>query len=91
MVLIHFATNLLLLIPLLVTSKINKTGFLIWDLNFAAVAYNVQARHEFLMAHIEVFKEEQNAFDLLSSLSWQSLRNLDNSRAMVSPDSWSLL
>ena len=71
MVLIHFATNLLLLIPLLVTSKINKTGFLIWDLNFAAVAYNVQARHEFLMAHIGVFKEEQNAFDLLSSLSWQ--------------------
>ena len=28
-------------------------------------------RHEFLLAHIGAFKEEQNAFDLLSRLSWQ--------------------
>ena len=42
-------------------------------LRLYCLAYNVQARHEFLVAHIGAFKEEQNAFDLLAttSLSWQ--------------------
>jgi len=53
MVLLHFTTNLLLLIPLWITTS------------------KIQARHEFVAAHIGSFEEEKNAFDLMSRLIWQ--------------------
>ena len=40
-------------------------------LRLYCLAYYIQTRHEFFVAHIGAFKEEQNAFDLLTSLSWQ--------------------
>ena len=41
------------------------------SLNTVASASKIQARHEFVVAHIGSIEEEKNAFDLMSRLIWQ--------------------
>ena len=39
--------------------------------NIVVSASKIEVRHEFVAAHIGVFEEEQEAFDLTSRLIWQ--------------------
>ena len=68
MVGIHFVFNLLLIVPLWVTSRTTFYGFI--EINVLFLATNVRERHLTIKPLIGVFQEETDAFELITKLAW---------------------
>merc|ERR1712218_89543 len=61
-------SNLLLLVPLLVTGELKRVYLKFTDLNFFS-AFKVRERHSVLLLNIGTFAGEDEAYELLNNLS----------------------